>query len=85
MSRQEHQQGRDIREKLEIHLKEKLQEMGSRGGKSMARHHHVSKMDKSHSLDGKITDDYQRISDAMSYDPNEIKPARALIHRESQK
>lgn len=73
----------DIREKLESHLKEKLQEMGSRGSLVHPGKRHISRIDKSRSLEAEIAEDYQRISEAMSCSTESIK-TRVLVHRDPQ-
>ncbi|KAK6629234.1 hypothetical protein RUM43_003051 [Polyplax serrata] len=75
--------GMDIREKLESHLKEKLQEMGSRGSLVHPGKRHISRIDKSRSLEAEIAEDYQRISEAMSCSTESIK-TRVLVHRDPQ-
>lgn len=71
----------EIRERLEMHLKEKLQDFMTR---SNIAKHIVPRSEKSHSMDAETIDDinYQRISEAILRSPEDRKSTRALVHRE---
>ncbi|KAL0279720.1 UNVERIFIED_CONTAM: hypothetical protein PYX00_001217 [Menopon gallinae] len=71
----------DIRERLESHLKEKLQDMLN---KSNINKHISTRTEKSRSLDAETMEElsYQRISDALIRSPEERKATRAIVHRE---
>lgn len=74
----------EIRERLEIHLKEKLQDIITR---SNIAKHIVPRPEKSLSLDAQTMDDinYQRISEAILCSPEDRKSTRALVHRDPQR